>query len=265
MFTPFDASSNNSLFSHVKAEPSFSFNDNSFNFFTESFNSQLPPKGSLKQAQVLQQELCSPFHSNSDINSPLPIPGFLSPSNSIAGLPDLSPASANWSQSFLDCHTGAPINFINQNTILRQRFSGGGYTASSEGTMVALENIQAFMLSWRRRRSHRMMEALFARWVMEVYRAKGRPVEENISTFPDETGPCLSWGAGVPLNSSRPTSVKQKLVAFSDSHNFDGSMSVHFLVPKGLQPDVNRECRFSRRNIRHDRVPTVVDHHLCTW
>jgi hypothetical protein len=147
MFTPFDASSSNILFSHVKAEPSFSFNDNSFNFFSESFISQLP-KGLMKQEalpkQVLHQEY-SPFHSSIDINSPIPTPGFLPPS-SIAGLPDLSPASANWSQSFLDSHTGAPSHFTNQNAILRQRFSGG-YAPSSEGTMVALENIQAFMLS----------------------------------------------------------------------------------------------------------------------
>lgn len=147
LFTSIDAPSSNNLFSHVKAEPSFSFNDNSFNFLTESFISQIP-KGLMKQEahpkQVLHQEY-SPFHSNIDINSPIPTPGFLPPS-SMAGLPDLSSASANWSQSFLDNHTGAPSHFTNQNAILRQRFSGG-YTPSSEGTMVALENIQAFMLS----------------------------------------------------------------------------------------------------------------------
>lgn len=142
LFTPFDGSS--SAFFHVKAEPSFSFNDNSFNFFTESFNSQSAIKGSMKQEsqlpkQALQQEY-SPFHSSIDINS-LPTPGFLPPSP-MAGLPDLSPASANWSQTILDCLTGSPSHFTNQNVILRQR-----YPPSSEGTMVALENIQKFMLS----------------------------------------------------------------------------------------------------------------------
>ncbi|KAG0576455.1 hypothetical protein KC19_5G081400 [Ceratodon purpureus] len=142
-FTPFDPSSG--LFSHVKAEPSFSFNDNSFNFFTD-FNTQ-PPKqaGSMKQpapkTQMLHQEY-SPFHSSIDINSPLLSSGLM------AGLPDLSPASASWSQSFLDSYlTGTPSSFTNQPPIQRQRFSGPGYTSSSEGTMVALENIQAFMLT----------------------------------------------------------------------------------------------------------------------
>jgi hypothetical protein len=50
-----------------------------------------------------------------------------------------------------------------------------------------------------------------------------------------------------------PTSVKQKLVALSDSHNFDVSASVYFLIPEGYLADVNRECRFSRRFIRIER------------
>ena len=153
-FNPFDASSG--LFSHVKAEPSFSFNDNSFNFFTD-FTSQPPMKqqpGSTKQTtkapQMLhgQQELYSPFPSNIDVNSSLPSPGSYHSSGLMTGLPDLSSASASWSQSFLDCLTGTPgSSFTNQPPIQRQRFSGPGYSSSSEGTMVALENIQAFMLT----------------------------------------------------------------------------------------------------------------------
>jgi hypothetical protein len=142
-FTPFDASSG--LFSHVKAEPSFSFNDNSFNFFTD-FNTQ-PPKqaGPMKQpapkAQMMHPEY-SPFHSSIEINSPLHSSGLM------ASLPDLSPASASWSQSLLDPYLiGTPSSFTNPAPIQRQRFSGPGYTSSSEGTMVALENIQAFMLT----------------------------------------------------------------------------------------------------------------------
>lgn len=144
-FIPFDPSAG--LFSHVKTEPSFAFNDNPFNFFTD-FSAQPTKPGSMKQpapkAQMLQPQEYSPFPSI-DINSALPPSGFLA-SGLMAGLPDLSPASTSWSQSFLDCLSGSPSSFTNQPPIQRQRFSGG-YTSSSEGTMVALENIQAFMLT----------------------------------------------------------------------------------------------------------------------
>ncbi|XP_024399178.1 uncharacterized protein [Physcomitrium patens] len=128
LFTTFD----------VKTEPSsFSFNDNSFNFFSD-FNPQPASAASrasnlpAKTGQIAQE----PYNSfpSIDINSSLPSQsGSYFTTGPMASLPDFS-------QSFLDCFTGAPA------PPQRQGHFNGGYSSSSESTMVALENIQAFML-----------------------------------------------------------------------------------------------------------------------
>lgn len=133
IFGSFDPSAS-SIFSHVKPEPScFSFSDNSFNLLTEPFDSR-----TLKSLPRPPLQDMNSF--NIDINSPIPSPGFLSP-GLMADLPILSPGTGTWSQPLLDCLNANPL----QNPAQRQRYSGG--YSPSPGNMVALSNIQAFMLS----------------------------------------------------------------------------------------------------------------------
>lgn len=118
---------------NVKAEP-VSTSDSGFNFFTGLKPLPKPETGA---------GLAYNFHYGGDINSPLPSPGFLSP-GLFAGLPELSPGTAAWSQQFLDCLNASPQIQPNQPPLQRQRSHNN---PASEGTMVALENIQAFMLT----------------------------------------------------------------------------------------------------------------------
>ncbi|XP_024375325.1 uncharacterized protein [Physcomitrium patens] len=150
------------IFSHVKAEPSFSFNDNSFNFFSDGLSSQpttgpagtsavtpasgkppKPPRPSSLPRPPMQSEHGS-YHGI-DMNSPLPSPGFLSP-GLFAGLPELSPGTAAWSQAFLDCLNNSP-QLANQPPLQRQRTPSSGYSPSAEGNTVSLENIHSFFLT----------------------------------------------------------------------------------------------------------------------
>lgn len=154
MFSHFDPSAGNPFSQTVKAEPMFSFNEslNPFNFCAADFMHPVPKAAmpaSLSRAahqempgvplgnQVVDHQL---IHSSLPSNSSN---FFSSHSTNLmgpAGLPDFSPS---WSQpSFLD-------SFMNQAPYQRQRFSGG-YALSPEvgsSTMVALDNIQAFMLT----------------------------------------------------------------------------------------------------------------------
>ncbi|XP_024365374.1 uncharacterized protein [Physcomitrium patens] len=115
----------------VKVEPSpFSFNDNSFSFFSD-FNFQPASAASRvpklhPKTDQMGQDSFNPF-PGIDITSSLPTP-------STMGLPDFS-------QSFLDCHTGASVQHPQW-----QCFSLSNQSPSSESAMVALENIQAFTL-----------------------------------------------------------------------------------------------------------------------
>jgi hypothetical protein len=80
----------------------------------------------------------SPAYHGIDINSPLPSPGFLSP----GWLPELSPGTAAWSQAFLDCLHGSP-RLAEQPPLPRQK---AHCSSPKPSEMVALENIQAFMM-----------------------------------------------------------------------------------------------------------------------
>ena len=117
-------------FSDVKSDPA-QF-DNTFKFFTGL--KPLPKPPSVENGHT-------PCYHGIDINSPLPSPGFLSP----GWLPELSPGTAAWSQTFLDCLNGSPRLNAEQPPLQRQKaWSSGNSPKPSEGTMVALENIQAF-------------------------------------------------------------------------------------------------------------------------
>ncbi|KAG0597536.1 hypothetical protein M758_12G002800 [Ceratodon purpureus] len=117
-------------FTEVKSEPA-QF-DNSFNFYTGL--KPLPKPASVETGYSLYHGI--------DINSPLPSPGFISP----GWLPELSPGTAAWSQAFLDCLNGSP-RLAEQPPLQRQKaYSSGHSPKPSEGTMVALESIQAFMM-----------------------------------------------------------------------------------------------------------------------
>lgn len=152
------------IFSHVKPEPSFPavFNDmTSFNFFTSTSDvfSQSPSKCSSSSrsqpADHHHHHMINPFLHHIDINSPSLPSGFYSSS------PDhhqLSPTltsrlcgNSSSSQSmFLEpISSSAASSYMNLAApIPRQRYAAGGYSSAPEaGTMVSLENIQAFMFS----------------------------------------------------------------------------------------------------------------------
>jgi hypothetical protein len=139
MFSHFDAAAAGSAFSQqVKAEPTFSFHDsnNPFSFFADSF---MPPASS--RAGPTHSPVPPLPRSHHEMGAPLGIMdqmplSFLSP--------DLPPAA--WSQSFLDCLSAPAPSY--QAPFPRQRFSGYAAPSTPESsTMVALENIQAFMLT----------------------------------------------------------------------------------------------------------------------
>ncbi|XP_024377081.1 uncharacterized protein [Physcomitrium patens] len=150
MFTQFEYPSTpgSSMFnSHsVKAEPMLSFpGDNHFNSFVDL----IAPQKSSPRPQM-QQEADNPY-ANIDINPPVSSLGFLPP-NLMPSLPDFSPNTSAWSQSFLDFpsspapsgHFGLQAPYQRQRPL--QQFSAG-YSLPMEGNMVALENIQAFMMT----------------------------------------------------------------------------------------------------------------------
>lgn len=154
------------IFSHVKPEPSFPavFNDmTSFNFFntTSDVFSQSPSKCSSRSQPADHHQhhhhMINPFLHHIDINSPsLPSAGFYSSSpdhhqlsptltSRLCGNPSssqsmfLDPLSSSAASSYMN-NLAAPIP--------RQRYAAGGYSPAAEaGTMVSLENIQAFMFS----------------------------------------------------------------------------------------------------------------------
>jgi hypothetical protein len=136
----------------------------SFNFFnsTSDVFSQSPSKCSSRSQPAdhhhhHHHHMINPFLHHIDINSPsLPSSGFYSSS------PDhhqqLSPTltsrlcgNSSSSQSmFLDpISSSAASSYMNLAApIPRQRYAAGGYSPAPEaGTMVSLENIQAFMFS----------------------------------------------------------------------------------------------------------------------
>lgn len=121
--------SNHEFDAEVKAEP-----ESSFNFFTGLKPLPKPPSG--------ESGFSHYSYHGTEINSPLPSPGFLSP----GWLPELSPGTAAWSQTFLDCLNGSP-RLAEQPPLQRQKAYSSGYSPKpSEGTLVALENIHAFMM-----------------------------------------------------------------------------------------------------------------------
>lgn len=137
MVSHFDASS---MFAsqQVKAEPSFAFNDsNSFSFFGDF----IQPSGT-SRATLPPHSHMAPF-LGTVVDPTQSSSGFLASNLMNYGLPDLSPA---WSQSFLDCLGGPAPGY--QAPFPRQRFSGDYAPSTPESsTMVALENIHAFMLA----------------------------------------------------------------------------------------------------------------------
>ncbi|XP_024379305.1 uncharacterized protein [Physcomitrium patens] len=160
MFSPFDFPTtlvSSTFNSHtVKSEPMFSFpKDNSYNFYTDDTNPALvkPVSAGLPKSFArpqTQQELVNPY-GNFYTNSSVPSSSYLS-SSLMTTLPDLSAGTQSWSQSFLDLPS-SPVHsgyFGLQAPYQRQRplqQYAGAYSASSEGNMVALENIHTFMMT----------------------------------------------------------------------------------------------------------------------
>lgn len=156
MFSHFDPSGN--PLSQVKPEPMFSFNEslNPFNFYAEFLNpvskatTPLPmPSLSRAHQEMPGVPLGNAVHEHLHSSLPTSSSSFLSSSqaNLMSGLPDFSPA---WSQAnFLDSLNGPSPHFIHQAPFQRQRFPGSYSLAPDVGssTMVALDNIQAFMLT----------------------------------------------------------------------------------------------------------------------
>ena len=153
-----DASAGATMFNpQVKAEPMFSFHENvnPFTFFSDFMQhpalqpaSKPAPKPALRlQTHQQHPDLMSPY-----LDHVVPSPNLPAP-NLMPGLPDIS--LQGWSQgNFLDHLNGgasqAPAShFVNQaSPYVRQRqFSGPSYTRPEGSTMVALENIHAFMLT----------------------------------------------------------------------------------------------------------------------
>ena len=119
---------------HPEAKPEAAPLSDSFNFFTGLKPLPKPESGGGYGGYGF------------DMNSPAlpsPLQNFLSP----GWLPELSPGTAAWSQAFLDCLNGSPRLPPEVHAPLpRQKQVPGEQQGNSNQMVVALENIQAFMM-----------------------------------------------------------------------------------------------------------------------